>query len=103
METAVITPEAELEKKEILNRYRGLLRSCRYKLDDADKKLIRKAFNIALEAHKKCKAQIGRAVYISPFSCCAYCCRRNRAWRHSYCLRLAARYGGRYRYYAERY
>ncbi len=68
METAVITPEAELEKKEILNRYRGLLRSCRYKLDDNEKKIIRKAFNIALEAHKNARRKSGEPYIYHPLA-----------------------------------
>jgi len=68
METAVITPNAELEKKEILNRYRGLLRSCRYKLDESDKKLIRKAFNIALEAHKNARRKSGEPYIYHPIA-----------------------------------
>ena len=68
METVVTTPEAELEKKEILNRYRGLLRSCRYKLDDNDKKLIRKAFNISLEAHKNARRKSGEPYIYHPLA-----------------------------------
>ncbi len=68
METEIITPEAELEKKEILNRYRGLLRSCRYKLDDSDKKLIRKAFNISLEAHKNARRKSGEPYIYHPLA-----------------------------------
>jgi len=68
METAVTTPQAELEKKEILNRYRGLLRSCRSKLDDSDKKLIRKAFNIALEAHKNARRKSGEPYIYHPIA-----------------------------------
>jgi GTP diphosphokinase / guanosine-3',5'-bis(diphosphate) 3'-diphosphatase len=68
METLVLTPEAELEKKEILNRYRGLLRSCRFKLDDSEKKLIRKAFNIALEAHKNARRKSGEPYIYHPIA-----------------------------------
>jgi GTP diphosphokinase / guanosine-3',5'-bis(diphosphate) 3'-diphosphatase len=68
MDTAVITSQAELEKKEILNRYRGLLRSCRYKLDSDDKKLIRKAFNIALEAHKNARRKSGEPYIYHPIA-----------------------------------
>src|SRR5580704_15623021 len=68
METVVITPEAELEKKEILNRYRGLLRSCRFKLDDAEKKMIRKAFNVALEAHKNARRKTGEPYIYHPLA-----------------------------------
>ena len=39
----------DLERKEILNRYRGLLRDCKDKIEGDDKKIIRKAFNLAVE------------------------------------------------------
>lgn len=68
MDTTVIIPQAELEKKEILNRYKGLLRSCRHKLDDNDKKLIRKAFNIALEAHKNARRKSGEPYIYHPLA-----------------------------------
>ncbi len=68
MDTVVTTSQAELEKKEILNRYRGLLRSCRSKLDNEDKKLIRKAFDIALEAHKNARRKSGEPYIYHPIA-----------------------------------
>ena len=44
--------DLELEKKEILKRYRTLLKSCKRMMDKNDKLNIRKAFNLALESHK---------------------------------------------------
>ena len=44
--------DLELEKKEILNRYKSLLRACNDKINKTDKTKIRKAFNVAVEAHK---------------------------------------------------
>ena len=44
--------ELEKEKKEIINKYRTLLRSCPSKTSPKDKKLIRKAFNLAVKAHE---------------------------------------------------
>ncbi|MBT5090415.1 MAG: bifunctional (p)ppGpp synthetase/guanosine-3',5'-bis(diphosphate) 3'-pyrophosphohydrolase, partial [Flavobacteriales bacterium] len=44
--------DLEQEKKEILNKYRSLLRACDDKTNKEDKKEIRKAFNLAVEAHK---------------------------------------------------
>ena len=44
--------DLELEKKEILNRYKSLLRACNDKTNKTDKTKIRKAFNVAVEAHK---------------------------------------------------
>ena len=49
----------EQEKKEILNRYKSLLRTCTDKTDKVDKKNIRKAFDIAVEAHKEMRRQSG--------------------------------------------
>ena len=49
----------DIERKEILNRYKGLLRDCSDKTDKEDKKRIRKAFNIAVEAHKDMRRKSG--------------------------------------------
>ena len=46
------------EKNEILNRYRGLLRDCGDKTNQKDKKEIRKAFNVAVEAHKDMRRKV---------------------------------------------
>ena len=40
--------DIEKEKKEILNKYKSLLRACADKTDKKDKKEIRKAFNLAV-------------------------------------------------------
>src|ERR1700722_14534151 len=58
----------EQEKKEILNRYRGLLRSSRRKFDDDDKRMIRKAFNVALEAHKTARRKSGEPYIYHPIA-----------------------------------
>jgi GTP pyrophosphokinase len=60
--------DLDQEKKEILNRYRGLLRSCRRKFDDDEKKLIRKAFNVALEAHKGVRRKSGEPYIYHPIA-----------------------------------
>ncbi|MGP8214341.1 MAG: RelA/SpoT family protein [Bacteroidia bacterium] len=67
---APITPTINLEqeKKEILNRYRGLLRSSRRKFDDDDKKMIRKAFNVAVEAHKDARRKSGEPYIYHPIA-----------------------------------
>jgi len=49
----------EQEQKEILNRYRNLLRACADKTDKEDKKFIRKAFNLAVDAHKDMRRKSG--------------------------------------------
>jgi len=54
------------ERKEILNRYRGLLRDCRDKTSLEERKLIRKAFNIAVEAHKDMRRKSGEPYIYHP-------------------------------------
>ena len=45
------SPDIEIENKEIVRRYRNLLRVWNSKNPD-DKKLVRRAFNLAADAHK---------------------------------------------------
>jgi GTP pyrophosphokinase len=56
----------DIERKEILNKYRGLLRDCRDKTNKEDKKRIRKAFNIAVEAHKDMRRKSGEPYIYHP-------------------------------------
>ncbi len=58
--------QAEQERKEILKKYRALLRSCRHKLHKSDKKLIRQAFELALEAHKDMRRKSGEPYIFHP-------------------------------------
>ncbi|MBX2986024.1 MAG: RelA/SpoT family protein [Bacteroidia bacterium] len=51
--------QEDLENKEIINRYRRLLRSIRFPLKKEDKKLIREAFNLALDAHRGVRRKSG--------------------------------------------
>jgi GTP diphosphokinase / guanosine-3',5'-bis(diphosphate) 3'-diphosphatase len=60
--------DLELEKKEILRRYRSLLRSCAKITDKEDKINIRKAFNIALEAHKDTRRKSGEPYIYHPIA-----------------------------------
>jgi len=60
---------AEREKREILNQYRGLLRACnKRKLNKNQKKLVRKAFDIALEAHKDMRRRSGEPYIYHPIA-----------------------------------
>lgn len=56
----------ELENKEIINRYRRLLRSVRFPLSKEDKKLIRDAFDLALDAHKGVRRKSGAPYIFHP-------------------------------------
>ncbi len=65
--------DLEQEKKEILKRYRALLRACRRTLEKGDKLLIRKAFNIALEAHKDMRRKSGEPYIYHPIAVAHIC------------------------------
>ena len=58
----------EKEKKEILNRYRSLLRVNADRLSKSDKKIIRKAFNVAVEAHKDMRRKSGEPYIYHPIA-----------------------------------
>ncbi|HVA98256.1 MAG TPA: bifunctional (p)ppGpp synthetase/guanosine-3',5'-bis(diphosphate) 3'-pyrophosphohydrolase [Bacteroidia bacterium] len=60
--------DIEQEKKEILKRYRGLLRASKRRLEKGDKLLIRKAFDIALEAHKDMRRKSGEPYIYHPIA-----------------------------------
>lgn len=58
----------DAERKEILGRYRTLVKSCRPNVDKADKPLIRKAFRVALEAHKNMRRKSGEPYIFHPIA-----------------------------------
>ncbi len=70
-ETNVIDIEAE--KKEILKRYRALLRACKRRLEKGDKVHIRKAFELALEAHKDMRRKSGEPYIYHPLAVAHIC------------------------------
>ncbi|MEI6681967.1 MAG: RelA/SpoT family protein [Bacteroidota bacterium] len=59
--------EPELEKKEIIKRYRNLLRVWKPR-NPEDKKVVRKAFKMALEAHKDMRRKTGEPYIYHPLS-----------------------------------
>ncbi|OFY85169.1 MAG: RelA/SpoT family protein [Bacteroidetes bacterium RIFCSPLOWO2_12_FULL_35_15] len=65
--------DLEVEKKEILKRYRALLRACRRTLEKGDKLLIRKAFDLALEAHKDMRRKTGEPYIYHPIAVALIC------------------------------
>ncbi len=62
------TLDPEQEKKEILKRYRALLRSCKQGYGKDEKKLIRLAFNTALEAHQGMRRRNGEPYIFHPLA-----------------------------------
>ena len=60
--------DLEQEKKDILNKYKSLLRACADKTNKEDKKEIRKAFNLAVEAHKLMRRKSGEPYIYHPIA-----------------------------------
>src|SRR5688572_3824014 len=65
--------DAEQEKKEIIGRYRRLLRKAKPILKDGDAKLIKKAFTISLEAHKDMRRKSGEPFIFHPLAVAEIC------------------------------
>ncbi|MHC5202213.1 RelA/SpoT family protein [Myroides sp. LJL119] len=60
--------EIELENKAIAQQYKELLKISYQTLSDQDKKLIRKAFDVAVEAHKDQRRKSGEAYIFHPIA-----------------------------------
>ena len=60
--------DKEKEDKEILNKYRNLLRACSDKTNKEDKKIIRKAFNLSVDAHKEMRRKSGEPYIYHPIA-----------------------------------
>jgi GTP pyrophosphokinase len=58
----------EKERQEIIKRYRSLLKACKPNTNAEDKKQIRKAFNLALEAHKDMRRKSGEPYIYHPIA-----------------------------------
>lgn len=56
------------EKKRILREYRALLKNAKRELDDADRLMIRKAFDLASEAHAPMRRKSGEAYIFHPLA-----------------------------------
>ncbi|MBS1638481.1 MAG: bifunctional (p)ppGpp synthetase/guanosine-3',5'-bis(diphosphate) 3'-pyrophosphohydrolase [Bacteroidetes bacterium] len=67
------TLTAEQEKKEILRRYRALLKALRPKLTKESKKLVRTAFEMAAEAHKTMRRKSGEPYILHPIAVAMIC------------------------------
>lgn len=64
---------AEEEKKEILRRYRRLLRKAKPFLKDDDAKIIKKAFNLSAEAHSGMRRKSGEPYIYHPLEVAEIC------------------------------
>ncbi len=61
------------EKKEILNRYKNLLKASRRRMEKGDKETIRKAFEMAVEAHKHMRRKSGEPYIFHPIAVAQIC------------------------------
>lgn len=60
--------DLETEKKEILKRYRALLRVCKPTMQKGDKRMIRRAFDMALESHQSMRRKSGEPYIYHPIA-----------------------------------
>ncbi|HEU4717024.1 MAG TPA: bifunctional (p)ppGpp synthetase/guanosine-3',5'-bis(diphosphate) 3'-pyrophosphohydrolase [Bacteroidia bacterium] len=65
--------DTEKERKEILGRYRDLLRATKRRQEKGDRQIIRKAFNVALEAHKDMRRKSGEPYIYHPIAVAKIC------------------------------
>lgn len=66
-------PDPEVDKKLILSAYRGLLRTAKFSKDKEDRKIIRKAFDLAMEAHKDMRRKSGEPYILHPLAVARIC------------------------------
>lgn len=65
--------DVEQERQEILKRYRKLLRAAKPILEPDDAKLIKKAFNLSVEAHKNMRRKSGEPYIYHPIAVAQIC------------------------------
>jgi GTP diphosphokinase / guanosine-3',5'-bis(diphosphate) 3'-diphosphatase len=77
METVALTPKYNLneeqEKKLILREYRALLRCLKTRIKTGDRKNIRHAFEMAVEAHKSMRRKSGEPYILHPIAVARIC------------------------------
>jgi GTP pyrophosphokinase len=69
----MIEVDLEEERKEILKRYRRLLKQAKPILKPGDAKLIKKAFNVSLEAHRDMRRKSGEPYIYHPLEVALVC------------------------------
>ena len=69
----MIAVDLEEEKKEIIRRYRRLLRKAKPFLGDGDARFIKKAFNTSMEAHKEMRRKSGEPYIFHPLAVAEIC------------------------------
>lgn len=69
----VVEEDLESEKKEIIRRYRRLLRKAKPILKDGDAKIIKKAFSTSMEAHSGMRRRSGEPYIFHPLEVAEIC------------------------------
>lgn len=70
----MISPaQIEAERSEILKRFRAILRACRKDTSPKEKKIIRQAFEMALDAHKNMRRRTGEPYIYHPMEVAHIC------------------------------
>lgn len=69
----MIEVDLEEERKEILKRYRRLLKQAKSVLKPGDAKLIKKAFNVSMEAHRDMRRKSGEPYIYHPLEVALIC------------------------------
>lgn len=69
----VVEEDLEAEKKEIIRRYRRLLRKAKPVLKDGDAKIIKKAFYTSMEAHSGMRRRSGEPYIFHPLEVAEIC------------------------------
>lgn len=67
------TIDLNKEREDILNAYKGLLRASKSTRDREDTKMIRKAFNVAVDAHKDMRRKSGEPFIFHPIAVARIC------------------------------
>jgi GTP diphosphokinase / guanosine-3',5'-bis(diphosphate) 3'-diphosphatase len=60
--------DLKIERRAILRQYRALLKNAKSELDDADRLMIRKAFDLAVDAHRGMRRKSGEAYIFHPIA-----------------------------------
>ena len=66
----------DIEKRELAREYRRLLRAADQSKGKEDRKRIRKAWELAVEAHKDMRRRVGEAYIFHPMAVARICARR---------------------------
>jgi len=65
--------DTDKENKEIVKAYRNVIKACKRNLDNNDRKQIRKAFEMALDAHKTMRRKSGEPYILHPLAVAQIC------------------------------